>query len=165
MASVTNLVHGDLGHPISVAWQACTNQGIPGDFSSATPPYIACLALNNLTGSPISSLTFQFVVPSLLNGQTVDCSNDGHYLGSPANCPTGKLATGELVTFGFSGLPPIPNNTDFFLGASADGLTDPNDFPGVNMTAALPEPAALGMFGLGLALIAVLVELRRRRCA
>lgn len=163
--NVTNLFAGDLGQPISVAWQSCSNDGIPGSFSGATPPYVACLALNNLTGSPISSLTFQFTVPAGLAGQSVDCSSDGVYLASSTDCPTGNLVAGSVVSFGFSGLPPIPTSTDFFLGASADGLTDPSDFPGISVTASVPEPAELGMFGFGLALIAVLVEVRRRRHA
>lgn len=170
-ATVTNLYADNIGTIVPVAWQACTNQGIPTSFSNPTPttpptpPYIACLALNNLTGASITSLTFQFTVPTALAGQTVDCTSDGVYLASTTDCPTGKLVANQLVTFGFSGLPPIPDNTDFFLGASADGLTDPGQFPGVGVTATVPEPAELGMFGFGLLLIVGAVEVSRRRRA
>ncbi len=163
--TLTNLLPGDLGSSVPVAWQSCSNAGIPTSFGTAIPPYVACLALNNLTGKAISALTFQFVVPTLLAGQTFECSNDGTYLAVVTDCPTAALVAGQTVSFGFAGLPPIPSSTDFFLGASADGLTDPSDFPTIGVTASVPEPAELGMFGFGLALIAVLVVVRRRRRA
>lgn len=155
--TLTNLLPGDLGQAISVNWQPCTNLGIPPVLSEPPLNLVSCLALNNLTGAPISALAFQFTVPASLDGQSLDCSNDNAFLATTTNCPTGNLTTGQLVTFGFSGLPPIPNNTDFFLGAS--------DSVPITVTASVPEPGELGMFGFGLALVAALVEVRRRRRA
>lgn len=158
--SVTNLLPGDLGQAVSVNWQPCSNLGIPPVLSAPPLSLVSCLALNNLTGASISSLMFQFTVPAVLEGQTLDCSNDNAFLATTTNCPTGNLVTGQVVSFGFSGLPPIPTNTDFFLGAS--------DSVDITVTAnanPVPEPAALGMFGLGLALIGIMVEVRRRRHA
>lgn len=160
-AAVTSLYQGDLGHPIAITWQSCTNNGIPGSFH--TGGYVACLALNNLTGSPISSLVFQFTVPQGLVGQTLDCSSDGVYLATSTSCPSGSLTLGEVVTFSYSGLPPIPTSRDFFIGA--DGLANVADYPGITATASVPEPGEMGLFGLGLLVIGILgygAERRRR---
>lgn len=148
-ATITNIFSTDIGMPLSVAWQSCSNLGIPSSLSGET----ACLALNNVTGQSISELTIDFTVPltSPLVGQTVTCANTDGFLTSN-NCPTGALTAGEPVSITFSGGNAVPNNTDMFFGADAAGLTDPSQFPPVTITAA-PEPSTLMLLPIGLLIL------------
>lgn len=159
-ATFTNIYPSDIGSPLPIAWQSCSNQGIPASLSS--PPFnaVACLAMNNVSGQSISQLTIDFTVSSLLNGQTVDCVNADSFL-TVNNCPTGTLTTGQNVSITFSGGTPVPNNTDMFFGAEAAGLTDPSQFPPVSVTAA-PEPSTLTLLPIGLLILGLGYGWRRR---
>ncbi len=155
-ASVTNIFNTNT--PISVSWQSCSNTGIPSVLSGET----ACLALNNLTGSVISSLTLTFTTPSDFDTQTIDCVNADSYLTSN-NCPNGEIGPNTQVSITFSAGESIPNATDFFFGADAtcgpdDTACALTDFQPATVTVdPVPEPGmlseliptAFGVLGLG----------------
>ncbi|MGH9407466.1 MAG: PEP-CTERM sorting domain-containing protein [Terriglobia bacterium] len=135
-----------VGTPVTPTWQSCSDLGVPSTLSAET----ACIALANLTGQDVTSLDIQFTVPSTgpLIGQIVDCENADNFLTSN-NCPEGNLTAGELVDFTMYGGSPVPNDTDVFFGANADGLTDPSQFPPVTITDTTPEPGTLLLFSTG----------------
>ncbi|MGH9376462.1 MAG: PEP-CTERM sorting domain-containing protein, partial [Terriglobia bacterium] len=149
------------GVPVSVAWVSCGETGIPGSLSGET----ACLAMNNLTGSPLPTLDLLFVVPagSPLVGQTVNCDNTDSFLTSNDCSAAGTLMAGQMVDIMFSGGAPIPNDMDFFIGADAQGLNGPDDFPPVTVTAdPTPEPGTLLFFATGLGVLGLGLGWRRK---
>lgn len=147
-ANITNIFSNDIGVPISVQWQSCSNLGIPSSLSGET----ACIALNNISNQAISELTIAFTVPAALNGQTVDCENTDNFLTSN-NCPAGTLTTGQQVSITFSGGTAVPNDTDMFFGADTGNINVPlSDYPGVSITAA-PEPSTLLLLPIGLLIL------------
>lgn len=158
-ATYTNIYSFDIGSPLPVAWQSCSNAGIPS-FSVTPPAPIACLALNNVSGQSISELTIDFTVPASLAGQTVDCENADSFL-TLNNCPNGTLTTGQQISITLFGGDPVPNNHDMYFGADAAGLTDPSQFPPVTVTAA-PEPSTLMLLPIGLLILGLGYGWKRR---
>jgi hypothetical protein len=150
-ATVTTLYAAN--QVVSVSWQSCTNTGIPSQFST----YTACLALNNLTGSAITSLNLSFTTPAVFATQSFDCSAPDGFLTSN-NCPTGEVGADTFVSITFSGGSSIPSSTDFFIAADATctyGACLLSDFPQVGVTAdPAPEP---GSFTLVLPLLVLLL--------
>lgn len=148
------------GTAVSAPWQSCSLGGIPNSVSGET----ACLALVNLTGQSISSVSVSFTVPSSLAGQTIGCASTDNFLTSNNCALAGTLTTGELVDVTFSGGTPVPNNTAIFFGSDAPGLPGPDDFPPITLTAAAdtPEPGGLLLVSTGLLLFG-LGWVRRRR--
>lgn len=156
--AITNIFSSDLGTPISASWQSCSNQGIPPSLSSET----ACIALNNLSGQSISALTIDFTAPASLSGQTVDCENGDNYLTSN-NCPAGTLSTGQQVSITLFGGTPVPNDTDMFFGADAQGLTSFSQFPPLTITPTpAPEPSTIMLLPAGLLILGFAYGWRRR---
>jgi hypothetical protein len=105
-----------------------------------------CLSLVNWTGAPLSTFTFEFSAPS---GGSLDGTNALSCSSRPAgfasdNCQDGMLVNAndplDLTFFAT-----IPNNTSFYLITDFNNQPDP-----ASITASVPEPGELGLFGLGL---------------
>lgn len=161
------------GVPVTAGFQDCSNFDWTGD---------GCMGFTNDTGSDIYRLTFTFTVNGQLDGQTLTCATEGDVL-TGNTCGEGiTLSAGQQVTFSFfggnpipGGPPPVPAITwaagshanfpggTLYLSFSDTGAESPEDLPDITaMAVAVPEPGALGVFGLGLALIGLGFGLRRR---
>lgn len=120
-----------------------------------------CLWMNNVTGHAAATFTFQFIVPSggSASGGDLQCSSIPTSLATN-DCPSALPEPGSLFTVSFFANPPLSNRTDFYL------FTDFVNSPGqANVTLSVPEPGALGMFGLGLLVLGVGFGWQKRRRA
>lgn len=120
-----------------------------------------CLWMNNVTGHAAATFTFQFIIPSggSVSGDDLQCSSIPTSLATN-DCPSALPEPGSLFTVSFFANPPLPNRTDFYL------FTDFVNTPGqANVTLSVPEPGALGMFGLGLLVLGVGFGWQKRRQA
>ncbi len=142
--------------PYAVSFVDCTT--LTG-LSSPAPGW--CLYMDNVTGGSLNTFTFEFNVPP---GGSYDGSDALQCGSQPAgyatdNCPDGlQLSVAQLLDLSF--FAPLPNNTNFYL------LTDFKQSPGyanVTVSAAVPEPGELGLFGLGLLAIGIAYGLQGNR--
>lgn len=118
-----------------------------------------CLYMTNVSGTTLGKFTFQFTVPS--GGST-----DGTDLLTCGSRPTGfatdncqdGLSVNPNDVLDVSFFASLPNNKNFYL------ITDFENSPGsANVTVSVPEPGALGLFGLGLLAIGGGLVLQRCR--
>lgn len=132
------------GTPYQVTWGSCTQPGVPAPLSGET----ACLLfINQLPANEtVPDLTISFVVPAVMNGQTISCSNTDAFLTNNSCAAAGTLSTGEFVTFDFSGGTPIPNESAFFLGEDGVALADLGTW---NVQVSEPGTLLLLVVGLG----------------
>ncbi|MGH9327012.1 MAG: PEP-CTERM sorting domain-containing protein [Terriglobia bacterium] len=119
-----------------------------------------CLELENDTGSPLTAFTLQFTPENLSGSQTVDCTEIGDF--TVNNCDSKTLANGTplIVNFTNGEIPASIPGADFAIGEK--GVT-PNQLPALGVVASTdtPEPAALVLFGTGLAMLALGWKMRR----
>lgn len=132
--------------PYAVSFVDCTTLS---GLSSPNPGW--CLYLNNVTGGTLNSFRFDFTVPE---GGSYDDSNLLHCSSQPAGYATDNCQDDLLLTAGdpldLTFFAPLANNTDFYL------ITDFRNKPGyAGVTVSVPEPGALGLFGLGLLVLGV----------
>jgi hypothetical protein len=118
-----------------------------------------CLWMNNVTLHAASKFTFQFAVPEggSHSGSALECFSIPADFATD-NCPQTLPNPGEMFTVSFFAHPALPNRTDFYL------FTDFVNSPGTaEVTVSVPEPGALGLFGLGLLGIGLGLGWQRRR--
>lgn len=143
------------GTPYTVAFVGCST--LTGLVPSVNGGW--CLYLDNVTGGPLSTFTFQFSAPSggsLDNTNALSCSSRPAGFASD-NCQDGtSVNAGDMLDLTFFAL--IPNNTNFYLITDFRYQPDP-----ASVTAAVPEPGELGLFGLGLLVLGVGFAWQRRR--
>jgi hypothetical protein len=120
--------------------------GVPADISGFT----WCIIFNNLSRAPRTSLDFSFTVPTQASGDdysSVICD------GVPSSvtktfCPLGPVEAGNTISTLFSASPGVPNGESVYL------FVDFQNSPGTTVATfapvSVPEPGALGLFGLGL---------------
>lgn len=149
-----------LGQPGTVAPVDCSNYaGLPSDLAGS----VSCFGFNNVSGAAITSFKFTFsFTPDEgtqlgLTGQTLSCGVD-NYL-TTFRCPSGELQPDTLYTMLFGGMPPIPDNTDFYFGSDVSL----GNLPFAATPNPVPEPPDLGLFGLGLLGIGIAMGWRRRQ--
>ncbi|MGH8145770.1 MAG: PEP-CTERM sorting domain-containing protein [Rhodanobacteraceae bacterium] len=141
--------------PYTVAFVGCST------LSGLNPQVTGgwCLYLDNVTGGPLSTFTFQFSAPG---GGSLDGTNELSCSSRPAgfasdNCPdNASFNAGDPLNLTF--FAPIANNTNFYLITDFNNQPDP-----ASVTAAVPEPGELGLFGLGLLVLGVGYGWQRRR--
>lgn len=118
-----------------------------------------CLYMTNVTGGPLHTFTFNITVPT---GGSADHSNaltcGSHPLGfATDNCVDGLLvAPGDVLDLSF--FASLPPNQNFYL------ITDFIDSPGsatLTVSAPVPEPGELGLFGLGLLALGLAIGFRK----
>lgn len=146
---------GLLNHTYQVNFISCDQ--ILGTTDASGFTY--CLWMNNVTGHSASKFTFQFIVPSggSQSGDELDCASIPTDFATD-NCPESLPDPGSLFTVSFFTHSPLPNRTDFYL------FTDFVNSPGAaNVTISAPEPAGLGLFGLGLLMLGIGYAWQRRR--
>lgn len=118
-----------------------------------------CLYMDNVTGKTLNTFTFEFKVPtggSYDGTNTLNCSSSPEDLATDDCVPGTVVNAGDLLKVSFFG--PIANNHNFYL--VTDFISKPE---GAVVTVSVPEPGALGLFGLGLLGIGVGLGWRRRR--
>ncbi len=125
-------------------------------FPNFTPKY--CLWLNNASGDGANVFAFDLIFPSGMDGDTIECDWAGPLMAT-SNCPEDSLSGDSLLRMLFNTGPmSVKYEQDFYL------LTDFPISPGeASVTMSVPEPGALGLFGLGLLAIGVGYGLHRRR--
>ena len=146
-----------LNTPYSVEFVACnTLTGLVTPVSTGW-----CLYMTNVTRGSLDKFTFNFTVPA---GGSYDGTNELTCGSQPPgyatdNCEDGThVTTGEVLDLSF--FASLPYNKNFYL------ITDFYDSPGyATVTASVPEPGELGLFGLGLLALGVAVGCQRRRQA
>lgn len=143
-----------LGTTFTVNSSPCSEfGGLPSDLKGM----VSCFGFDNATNKSITKVVFSFTVPtgSALVGQPIQCEA-GNFLAN-WTCPSGNMEANDTYTMVFSGGNSISANTNFYFGS------DQANLPPFSMTPlAVPEPAILGMFGLGLLGIGVAIGWRRR---
>lgn len=119
-----------------------------------------CLFMTNVTRQTLRKFTFQFTVPT---GGSRDGS-DRLFCGSQPrgfatdNCEDGALVTpGDLLDVSFFAT--LANNKNFYLITDFFEQPDPAI---VTVSASVPEPGELGLFGLGLLALGVAYGWQRR---
>lgn len=121
-----------------------------------------CLFMTNVTGGPLNKFTFQFTVPT--PSDSYDGSNQLHCGSQPPGFATDNCQDGATVTAGdfldLSFFAPLANNTNFYLITDFKYQPDP-----ATVIVSVPEPGALGMFGLGLLALGVGFGWQKRRQA
>jgi hypothetical protein len=120
-----------------------------------------CLFMTNVTGRSLNTFNFQFTAPSggsLDGSDLLTCGSQPPGFASD-NCQDGATVTaGDFLDLSF--FASLPNNTNFYL------ITDFKNQPGpATVTVSVPEPGALGMFGLGLLALGVAFGWQKRRQA
>lgn len=144
-----------LNAPTDVDFLPCSQ--LPSGINTQGSTY--CLWLNNVSGDAGHTFTFAFTVPK--GGSPSSGLTCLSVVPPPTvmtnNCPASSPAVGSDLTVSFFADPSLPNNTDFYL------FTDFRNSPGMaTVTVAVPEPDALGLFGLGLLALGIGVAWRRR---
>ncbi|HEX5489149.1 MAG TPA: PEP-CTERM sorting domain-containing protein [Rhodanobacteraceae bacterium] len=153
-----------LGEPAyQVTFVSCDTTGIP----TQTPPpdFSYCLWLNNVTGTPVNKLTFEFTVPeggSLDGTDVLTCDAEAADVEdfSATNTCHGTASAEDRLKITFFTNPAVGRGSDFYLYTDFKKMPDPAL---VTVSVAVPEPGALGMFGLGLLLLGVGYGWQRRR--
>jgi hypothetical protein len=144
-----------LNTPYLVAFVDCsTLSGLDVPFQGGW-----CLFMDNVTKATLNKFTFEFSVPA---GGSLDATDELTCSSQPAgfatdDCPDGMhLTAGQLLDLSFFGA--VKNNTNFYLMTDFVNQPDP-----ALVTVSVPEPGALGLFGLGLLGIGVGLGWRRRQ--
>jgi hypothetical protein len=122
-----------------------------------------CLYLNNFSTLTYGSGTFTFTIPT---GGSADGTSVLSCDGVPSTvlvlgCSSSPLSAGDSLTLSFTADKGVASNSSFFL------LTDFLSAPGnasVTVTA-VPEPGALGLFGMGLLGVGLGYGWKKRRQA
>lgn len=160
------------GEAVTVGFQSCSDFDWTGQ---------GCVAFTNDIGNDIYRMTFSFAVNASLVGETLTCVTVGDVLTSN-DCGEGGIpmtTVGQHVTFSFFGGNPIPaggpppapafrtdtpspGGTLYLSLSEINGSPTPEDLPDITAMAVVPEPAELGVFGIGLLLIGLGLGLRRR---
>jgi hypothetical protein len=145
-----------LNTPYTVEWVDCSSLS-PGLMASGW-----CLFMDNVTGGSLSSFRFEFNVPSggsSDGSDLLECSSQGIRGPVSDNCPDGaRLSPGDSLDLSFFTL--LPNNTNFYLITDFINQPDP-----ATVTVSAPEPGELGLFCLGLLMLAGYGWRRRRQYA
>lgn len=143
-ATITDVYDFDLGTPLTVTWQSCSDAGIPASLSGDT----ACLALDNVSGVTLDAFTLQFTTPTTLEGftsQDLTCETSDSSL-TTNNCPESVGADSLLdVTFSQGTGEGVPSYTNFYIGAYADcgGVACAlSDFTPATVIASAAEPSS-----------------------
>jgi hypothetical protein len=146
-----------LDTPYSVSFVSCPT--LTGLQPRATGGW--CLFMTNVTGRSLNTFNFQFTAPSggsLDGSDLLTCSSQPPGFASD-NCQDGATVTaGDFLDLSF--FASLPNNTNFYL--ITDFVNQPNP---ATVTVSVPEPGALGMFGLGLLVLGVGFGWQKRRQA
>lgn len=120
-----------------------------------------CLFMTNVTGSTLNTFRFQFTVPSggsLDGNDLLHCGSEPRGFASD-NCEDDAIVTaGELLDISFFAT--LPNNTNFYLITDFNNQPDPAT---VTVSASVPEPGELGLFGFGLLVLGIGYGWQRRR--
>jgi hypothetical protein len=126
----------------------------------------ACANFANLTGLPITQLTFTFIADTSIPGaNTVSCNSIDANL-AQATCPVDQtFGTGDAVATTFFGGTPIPPSgpgnalSVFFLGEDGVALSDINN---LTWTVSAPEPSSLSLLAAGVGLLGLGLMLAKR---
>ena len=151
----TNCNIYELGQAYQMDFMPCSQPPMPGQAAGSSA-YNWCLWFNNVSGHGGTKFTFSFVPNggSLVDPDQVDCSSSPSDLAT-SNCPS-TLPTSGPLTVTFFTHSPLQNN--FYI------YTDFAKQPGpATVTVSVPEPGALGMFGLGLLVLGVGFGWQKRR--
>ena len=155
----------DVTMPLSFTWGSCANDPfIPANSPLKTET--ACANFANLTGMPITQLTFTFLAdPSIPGANTVSCDSIDPNL-SQATCPVNQtFGLGDAVATTFFGGTPIPPSgpgnllSAFFIGEDGVSLDDINK---LSWTVAAPEPSTLNLLAAGVGLLGLGLMLAKR---
>ena len=122
-----------------------------------------CIVFTNFSQTVLTSFNFTFTVPT--QGSSDDYSFivcDGFPTGvTNSFCPQAPLHAGDSISMSFSASPGVPNTQSAYL------FVDFENSPGTTLTTfapvSVPEPGALGLFGLGLLVIGVGFGWEKRR--
>ena len=153
----TNCNIFELGQAYQMDFMPCTQPPMPPQAAGSTD-YKWCLWFNNVSGQGGTKFTFSFVPNggSSVDPDQVDCLSSPPTLAT-SNCPSTLPTTGPLEITFFTHSP-LENN--FYI------FTDFANQPGpATVTVSVPEPGALGMFGLGLLVLGVGFGWQKRRQA
>lgn len=147
--------------PVSNAnCQSAAGQPDPGaDISGFT----WCIIFNNSSGAPLTTFNFTFTVPAQgINDDYSSIFCDG-FPTSVTNdsCPEVPLQAGAIISAAFSASPGVPNGQAAYL--FVDFQNNPGTTDATFAAVSVPEPGALGLFGLGLLAIGMGFGWEKRR--
>ena len=133
---------------------------LPCDVGQAPTGYAGCFSGENLTGTPIRSLTIE--VPHLIGSQTAGCDAFAGGLGFFSTCDPETESDGYTLTFSGGTIPEGPGLKGAFTIAEIGAA--PGDFGTMTGTinAATPEPDSLVLLSTGLLSTGVYLVRRRR---
>ncbi len=122
-----------------------------------------CIVFTNLSGAPLTDLHFTFTVP------TQGTNDDYSFIfcdGFPTSvtntfCPQAPLQVGDIISASFSASPGVPNGQAAYL--FVDFENNPGTTAATFTPVSVPEPGALGLFGLGLLAVGVGYGWEKRR--
>lgn len=159
-----------LASPISFTWTSCiSNPDVakfaPGLLTSFNGgPETACAEFANLTGAPITQITFDFTGTTAFPGaNSVSCNTlagDPHL--TDPSCGAGAPGTFTITFAGGAAIPASGGDGDgdsddvgktslFFI--AEDGVTSVANVNTLGWTASVPEPSSLTMLAAGFGLL------------
>ena len=169
------LVHGTvvdppITGPTSVNFQPC--EGLPIPSVASDLGYTDCLSMSNGTSHYLTTFDFTMPIPvDATQGDGFQCDtveNGDATLAATDDCALesyfGIDDTSFTMSFFAADGPGVAPGASFFLLMDFDGLTAPQAaHVNVGPITSVPEPGALGLFGLGLLAIGVGYGWEKRR--
>ncbi len=139
--------------PVSDA--ACQSAAAMPDPGADISGFTWCIIFNNLSGAPLTTLNFTFKVPPQGDDDVYSSIFCDGFPTSVTNtfCPEAPLQAGHTISASFSASPGVPNTQAAYL--FVDFENNPGTTTATFASVSVPEPGALGLFGLGLLAIGV----------
>jgi len=160
-----------LASPIPFTWFSCTGNPDVGIFAPGLltanngGPETACAEFANLTGAPITQITFDFVGSMGVPGsESVSCGNlagDPHL--STPSCGADGDGSFTITFSGGTAIPPsVPSEgleSLFFIGEDGVAADQINE---LSWSAQVPEPGSLTLLAAGMGLIGLCMVFVKR---